>query len=62
MQNIKPKGENEKGQQVRKEFPIHASNVMHYSTTANVRSRVGKKLAEDGTKVRYLVKTGEVLP
>jgi large subunit ribosomal protein L24 len=39
---------------------IAASNVMHWSTTEQVRSRVGKKVV-DGKKVRYLKKTGEVL-
>ncbi len=49
------------GKLEQKEYPIHSSNVMLYSTTQNVRSRVGHKEV-DGKKVRYLVKTGEVLP
>ena len=40
---------------------MHHSNVMHYSTAQGVRSRVGHK-EEGGRKVRFLVKTGEVLP
>lgn len=48
--------------QVRKEFPVHSSNVMLYSKTAGVRSRVGHKVDEaSGKKVRYLVKTGEII-
>lgn len=43
------------------EAPIHSSNVMLYSKTAKVASRVGHKTLEDGSRVRYLLKTGEVL-
>jgi large subunit ribosomal protein L24 len=39
---------------------LAASNVMHWSDKEQVRSRVGKKIV-DGRKVRYLIKTGEVL-
>lgn len=40
---------------------MHSSNVMLYSKTAKVASRVGHKTLEDGRKVRYLLKTGEVI-
>ena len=43
------------------EAPIHSSNVMLFSTEQNVVSRVGHKILEDGSKVRYLVKTGEII-
>eukprot|EP00884_Botryococcus_braunii_P019383 jgi/Botrbrau1/6128/Bobra.331_2s0023.1 len=43
------------------ESPVHHSNVMAYSKEQNVRSRIGHKVV-DGKKVRYLKKTGEVLP
>ena len=43
------------------EGPIHSSNMMLYSKEKNVTSRVGHKILEDGTKVRYLKKTGEVI-
>jgi large subunit ribosomal protein L24 len=57
---VAPMKEGETGKLEQKEYPIHHSNVMLYSTTQNVRSRVGHKEV-DGKKVRYLVKTGEVL-
>lgn len=60
--NIAPRTKDEQGQQKKQESPIHHSNVMHYSTDKKVRSRVGYKVTDDGKKVRYLVKTGEVLP
>ena len=43
------------------EYPFHHSNVQHFSKEKNVRSRIGKKFLENGKKVRYLMKTGEIL-
>lgn len=43
------------------EAPIHSSNVMLYSKEQNVASRVGHKILEDGKRVRYLIKTGEII-
>jgi len=53
--------DDEPGEIVMIEGPIHSSNVMLYSKEKSVASRVGHKFLEDGTKVRYLVKTGEVI-
>lgn len=43
------------------EAPIHSSNVMLYSKEQNVASRVGHKTLENGKRVRYLLKTGEII-
>jgi len=43
------------------EYPFHHSNVQHFSKEKNVRSRIGHKIVEGGKKVRYLIKTGEIL-
>lgn len=43
------------------EAPIHSSNVMLYSKEQNVTSRVGHKMLDDGKRVRYLIKTGEII-
>ena len=43
------------------EAPIHSSNVMLYSKEQNVASRVGHKTLESGKRVRYLIKTGEII-
>jgi large subunit ribosomal protein L24 len=59
--HIKPQRDGEAGKIVKEEAPIHHSKVMLYSKEKGVRSRVGSKV-QDGKKVRYLVKTGEVLP
>ncbi|KAL3138671.1 Plastid ribosomal protein L24, variant 2 [Trebouxia sp. C0010 RCD-2024] len=57
----KPREKGETGQITQNEAPIHHSNVMLYSEDQKVRSKVGHR-EEDGKKVRYLKKTGEVLP
>lgn len=43
------------------ESPIAASNVMLYSEGQKVASRVGHRTTDDGKKVRFLKKTGEVI-
>merc|ERR1711990_163471 len=53
--------EGEAGQLIKYEGWLHSSNVMHYSEKEKTRSRLGHKMV-DGKKVRYLVKTGEILP
>lgn len=58
---VKPRREGETGQIILVEGAIHSSNVMLYSKEQKVRSRVGHKFLENGSKVRYLLKTGEVL-
>ena len=50
--HIAPRTENETGSIKKSEYPIHHSNVMLYSKEKGVRSRVGHKMAEDGTKVK----------
>lgn len=59
--HVKGKAEGESGQIVQVEAPVHSSNVMLYSKTAKVASRVGHKTLEDGSRARYLLKTGEVI-
>lgn len=59
--HVKSKEEGEQGQIIKIEGPIHSSNVMLYSKEKEVPSRVGHKTLEDGSKVRYLIKTGEII-
>ncbi|KAK9808800.1 hypothetical protein WJX72_003920 [[Myrmecia] bisecta] len=59
--HVKPKVQGESGQITESESPVHHSNVMLYSTEKQVRSRIGYKVTEDGKKVRYLKKTGEII-
>ncbi|GKV45762.1 hypothetical protein SLEP1_g52811 [Rubroshorea leprosula] len=57
----KSKEESEPGQITKIEAPIHSSNVMLYSKEQNVASRVGHKVLDNGKRVRYLIKTGEIM-
>ena len=57
--HTKPSNSNPDGGIVKKEAPIHSSNVMLVDPKTNERTRVGSKV-EDGKKVRYAKKTGNV--
>ena len=46
-EHVKPRNEGESGSIIQREFPIHHSNVMHYSAAEKKRSRVGKKMEGD---------------
>ncbi|XP_078436965.1 translation protein SH3-like family protein [Wolffia australiana] len=59
--HAKSREKGEPGQILQIEGPIHSSNVMLYSKEQNVASRVGHKILEDGSRVRYLIKTGEII-
>ncbi|CAA7394533.1 unnamed protein product [Spirodela intermedia] len=59
--HMKSREQGEPGQIVKMEAPIHSSNVMLYSKEQNVASRVGHKTLDNGSRVRYLVKTGEIV-
>ncbi|MEB3327238.1 MAG: 50S ribosomal protein L24 [Synechococcus sp.] len=59
--HLKPTQEGESGRIVTEEASVHASNVMLYSTTKKVASRVEIVVEKDGSKKRRLKKTGEIL-
>jgi len=59
--HVKPTQEGESGRIVTEEATLHASNVMLYSTSQKVASRVEMVTEKDGTKKRRLKKTGEVI-
>ncbi|MEW6192167.1 MAG: 50S ribosomal protein L24 [Bacillota bacterium] len=46
---------------IEKEAPIHASNVMLVCEKCHKPTRVGRRLLEDGTKVRFCKKCGEIV-
>lgn len=46
---------------IEKEMPIKASNIMLYNPQTEKGGRIGFKILEDGTKVRYFKAGGEVL-
>ena len=59
--HVKPAQEGESGRIVTEEASVHASNVMIYSTSKKVASRVEIVVDADGNKKRRLKKTGELL-
>ena len=59
--HTKPSEQNTKGGIIKKEAPIHISNVMLFNAAANKGERVGFKTLENGRKVRTFRSTGEVV-
>ena len=59
--HTKPSKLNPEGGIVQKEMPIHISNIMHIDPKTSSAVKIGFKFLEDGKKVRYLKKTGELI-
>jgi large subunit ribosomal protein L24 len=59
--HVKPSQESPQGGRIRKEFPIHISNVMLADPKTGDPTRVRVKTLDDGRKVRIAVKSGEQL-
>ena len=55
----KPRKMGEVGGIIKQETPIYASKVMNVCGKCNAAARVGRKVLEDGTHVRYCKKCGE---
>jgi large subunit ribosomal protein L24 len=51
----------EPGGIIEKELPIHISNVAHIDPQTRRPTRVGYKILEDGRKVRFARRSGEVI-
>ena len=59
--HTKPSAKNTKGGLVKKEAPIHISNVMLWDAKAGVPTKVKRTRNEDGKLVRTAKKSGEVI-
>jgi large subunit ribosomal protein L24 len=57
--HTKPTATNQQGGIIDKEAPMHVSNLMLICPKCSKTSRVGKKLLDDGTKVRICKKCNE---
>ena len=57
--HTKPKEMNQQGQIVEKEAAIHVSNLQLICPECTKTGRIGRKLLEDGTKVRFCKACGE---
>ncbi len=60
--HTKPSAQNADGGIIKKEAPIHISNLMLVDPKTGVPTRIGRKLDEKSNKlVRYSKKSGEVI-
>jgi large subunit ribosomal protein L24 len=59
--HVRPSSAHRQGGIIEKEGPIKISNVMIVCPKCSVPVRVGKKILEDGTKVRFCKKCEEIL-
>lgn len=59
--HAKPGGANAQGGIIEKESPISISKLMLVCNKCAEPSRVGKKILEDGSKVRVCKKCGEII-
>lgn len=57
--HMKPREMNQQGQIVEKEAPIHVSNLQLICPECTKTGRIGKKILEDGTKIRFCKSCGE---
>src|SRR4051795_4308002 len=57
--HLKPSRQNPQGGRLSKEMPIDVSNVMLYCSTCRRGTRLGRRYAADGHKVRYCKKCGQ---
>ncbi len=59
--HTKARKQGEAGGIIKQETPIYASKVMYVCDKCGKPARVGKKILEDGTKVRFCKKCNEVI-
>ena len=59
--HTKPNAKNPQGGIIKKEAPIHISNLNVVDHSTNKPTRVGRKLNDKGKLVRYAKKSGEIL-
>lgn len=60
-QHRKPTRANEEGQLIRKEAPIHLSNLAFVDPKTSQPTRVGFKTLDDGRKVRFAKLSGDLI-
>ena len=59
--HTRPSSSNRQGGIIEKESPIHLSKVMIVCAKCSAKVKIGSKKLEDGKKVRYCKKCGEVI-
>ncbi len=61
QRHTKARSSDESGSIVKKEMPLHISNVALFNSQTGKADRVGFKVLEDGRKVRVFKSTQEVI-
>jgi len=59
--HTKPSKNMPNGGIIPKEMPLSVSNLAHICPKSGIATRIGFKFLEDGTKVRYAKKSGELI-
>jgi len=59
--HTKPNAANPQGGIIKKEAPIHISNLNVVDTSTNKPTRIGRKLDDKGKLVRFAKRSGEIL-
>jgi len=59
--HLKPSRQHPQGGRIQKEMPVHISNVLPVDPKTNLPTRVGFRVAEDGSKDRYAKRSGQSL-
>ena len=59
--HLRPSRQHPQGGRIQKEMPISISNVLPIDPKTNEPTRVGFRVADDGSKERYAKKSGESL-
>ncbi|MFW6147378.1 MAG: 50S ribosomal protein L24 [Thermodesulfobacteriota bacterium] len=59
--HTRPGGKSAQGGIIEKEASIHVSNLMIVCGKCAESARIGRKILEDGSKVRYCKKCGEII-
>jgi large subunit ribosomal protein L24 len=59
--HTKPSATHPQGGIIEQEAPIHISNLTLIDPSTGAPTKVGRKVQEDGTIVRYAKKSGEIL-
>ena len=57
--HTKPNAKHPQGGIIKKEAPVHISNLMLIDPTSGKPTRIGRRLNENGKLVRYSKKSGE---
>lgn len=59
--HLRPSRQHPQGGRIQKEMPIHISNVLPVDPKTNRPTRVGFRIAKDGSKERFAKQSGESL-